>query len=155
MPKVDCGDYLQDLFWLDTVTCSREDFHVHVDAHARRNRDRGEPHDSAPPTPPGKRVRTRRFGRLIGLLGAREDRPSAARAAFGNARWRAGLLLSRQGPCRLPAVCAAKSRPTPRRRSSANRVRPRFHCFQGTVRSRRLVQWSSPRNTDGVSQKPK
>ncbi len=30
----------------------------------------------------------------------------------------AGLLLSRQGPCGLPAVCAARSRPTPRRRSS-------------------------------------
>ena len=35
----------------------------------------------------------------------------------------AGLLLSRQGPCGLPAVRAAKSRPTPRRRSSAKRER--------------------------------
>src|SRR5271168_3800766 len=115
----------------------------------------GEPHGPAPPTPPCIRVRTRRFGKLIGLLGTREGRPSAASEALRNARVRAGLLLSRQGPCGLPAVCAARSRPTPRRRSSANRVRPRFHCFQGTARSRRLVQWSSPRNTDGVSQKPK
>jgi hypothetical protein len=29
----------------------------------------------------------------------------------------AGLLLSRQGPCGLPALRATKSRPTPRRRS--------------------------------------
>src|SRR5674476_1534295 len=28
----------------------------------------------------------------------------------------AGLMLSRQGPCGLPALRAAKSRPTPRRR---------------------------------------
>jgi hypothetical protein len=28
------------------------------------NRDRGEPHDSAPPTPPDMRVRIRRFGEL-------------------------------------------------------------------------------------------
>ena len=111
------------------------------------NRDRGEPHGPAPPTPPCIRVRTRRFGGLIGLLGTREGRPSAASEALGNARVRAGLLLSRQGPCGLPAVCAARSRPTPRRRSSANLVRPRFHCFQGTARSRRLIHSSSPRNT--------
>jgi hypothetical protein len=54
------------------------------------NRDRGEPHGSAPPTPPCVRVRTRRFGRLIGLLGTREVRPSAASEALGNARVRAG-----------------------------------------------------------------
>src|ERR1700678_3845865 len=122
---------------------------------SQKNRDREEPHDSSPPTPPCVRVRTRRFGRLIGLAGAREGNPSVAREAFENAMAGAGLLLSRQGPWGLPAVCAARSRPTPRRRSSANRVRPRFHCFQGTARSRRLVHWSSPRNTDGVSQKPK
>ena len=56
----------------------------------------------------------------------------------GRAMVSAGLLLSRQGPCGLPAICAAKSRPTPRRRSSAKRVRPRFHCFQAIARRRRL-----------------
>ena len=75
--------------------------------------------------------------------------------AFGNAMVSAGLLLSRQGPCGLPAVCAARSRPTPRRRSSAKRVRPRFHCFQAMARNRRLVHSSSLRSTDGVWQKPK
>jgi hypothetical protein len=64
-----------------------------------------------------------------------------ARKVLGNARARAGLLLSRQGPCGLPAACAARSRPTPRRRSSANRFRPRFHCFQTMARSRRAVAW--------------
>jgi hypothetical protein len=35
-------------------------------------------------------------------------------------------LLSRQGACGLPAVRAARSPPTPRRRSSQTGVRPRF-----------------------------
>ena len=35
--------------------------------HCRpRNRDRGEPHGSSPPTPPYVRVRIRRFGGLCG-----------------------------------------------------------------------------------------
>ena len=67
----------------------------------------------------------------------------------------AGLLLSRHGPWALPAVCAAKSLPTPRRRSSAKRVRPRFHCFQAMQRKPRLTHRSSLRNTDGVWQIPK
>jgi hypothetical protein len=75
--------------------------------------------------------------------------------AFGNAMVSEGLLLSRQRPCGLPAVFAARSRPTPRRRSSAKRVGPRFHCFQAIARSRRRVHWSRSRNYDGVSQKPK
>ncbi len=66
-----------------------------------------------------------------------------------------GLLLSRQGPCGLPAVCAARPRPKPRLVSSANRVRPSFHCFQAMERSRRLIPWSSSRNSEGVWQKPK
>jgi hypothetical protein len=33
------------------------------------NRDRGEPHGPAPPTPPWIRVRTRRFGRLTRFAG--------------------------------------------------------------------------------------
>jgi hypothetical protein len=36
--------------------------------------------------------------------------------------------------------------PTPRLVSSANRVRPLFHCFQAMARSRRLVHWSRARN---------
>ena len=114
-------------------------------AHSRSsNRDRGEPRGSSPPTPPYIRVRIRRFGGLSGLVGPRGKLGRAsARKAFGRAMVSAGLLLSRQGPCGLPAVCAAKSRPTPRRRSSAKRVRPRFHCFQAMARSRRLVHWSS------------
>ena len=79
----------------------------------------------------------------------------ARRGRLGRAIVSAGLLLSRQGPCGLPAVCAARSRPTPRRRSSANRVVPRFHCFQAMARSRRRVHWSRSRNIDGVSQKSK
>src|SRR3954464_6799528 len=53
---------------------------------------------------------------------ATEGRPSALRTALERAMFSAGLLLSRQGPCGAPAVCAAKSWPTPRRRSSAKRV---------------------------------
>src|SRR5664280_2219461 len=49
---------------------------------------------------------------------ARERRPSDRKKRIGMAMLRAGLLPSRQGPCGLPAVCAARSRPTPRRRSS-------------------------------------
>jgi hypothetical protein len=119
------------------------------------NRDRGTPHGAAPPTPPYVRVRIRRFGELCGLLGAREGRPSAAKDAFGNAMARAGLLLIRHGPCGLPAVGAARATSTPRLISCANLVRPRFHCFQATARSRRLAHCSRARNTVGVSQKPK
>ena len=32
--------------------------------HARRNRDRGDDHSSAPPTPPYKRVRIRRLRKI-------------------------------------------------------------------------------------------
>ncbi len=39
-----------------------KDFHLRAVEHARHtNRDRGESHDSAPPTPPDMRVRIRRF----------------------------------------------------------------------------------------------
>src|SRR5215470_4986936 len=75
-------------------------------------RDRGTPHGATPPTPPGIRVRTRRLGGLIGLRSTIDGKPSAPKAALGKAIARAGLLLSRQGPCGLPAVCAARSRPT-------------------------------------------
>ena len=119
------------------------------------DRDRGAPHDAAPPTPPYVRVRIRRFGELCGLLGTREGRPSAAKKAFGNAMTRAGLLLIRHGPCGLPAVGAARATLTPRLISCANLVRPRFHCFQAMARSRRPVHCSRARNTVGVSQKPK
>src|SRR5215467_5085418 len=121
----------------------------------RYNRDRGAPHDTAPPTPPYVRVRIRRFGELCGLLGTREGRPSVAKKAVGNAMARAGLLLIRHGPCGLPAVGAARATSTPRLISCANLVRPRFHCFQAMARSRRLVHCSRARNTVGVSQKPK
>src|SRR6516162_6568389 len=86
---------------------------------------------------------------------AREGRPSEVRKAFGRAMWRAGLLLSRQGPCGLTAVRPARSARTPERRSSAERLLTRFHCFQAMARSRRLSHWSRSRNTDGVWQKPK
>src|SRR5438128_2032424 len=81
---------------------------------------------------------------------ATEARPSEPKKPVGSAMVSAGLFASRQGPCGLPAVCAARSRPTPRRRSSANRVGPRFHCFQATARNRRLSHSSSARNTEGV-----
>jgi hypothetical protein len=86
---------------------------------------------------------------------ATEAKPSEPKKAFGSAMVSAGLFASRHGPCGLPAVFAARSRPTPRRRSSAKRVRPRFHCFQAMARNRRLVHSSSARNADGVWQKPK
>src|SRR3954454_17210686 len=40
---------------------------------------------------------------------ATEGRPSNLRTALERAMFSAGLLLSRQGPCGAPAVCAAKS----------------------------------------------
>ena len=119
------------------------------------NRDRGTPHDVAPPTPPYVRVRIRRFDELLGLLGAREGSPSAANEAFGSAMVRAGLLLILHGPCGHPAVWAARSAPTPWAISSANLVRPHRQCFQAMARNRRLVHCSSSRNVDGVSQNAK
>src|SRR5947207_7236470 len=63
---------------------------------------------------------------------------------------RAGEFAMRHGPWGLPAVCAARSLPTPRLRSSRNRVRPRFHCFHTTDRSRRRSHaswiWASQSN---------
>jgi hypothetical protein len=97
-------------------------------ALAEMNRDRGTPHDVAPPTPPYVRVRIRRFGEFCGLLVMREGRPSAANDAFGNAMTRAGLLLIRHGPCGLPAVGAARATSAPRLINCVNLVRPRFHC---------------------------
>src|ERR1700738_3581732 len=85
-------------------------------------RDRGEPHGPSPPTPPYVRVRIRRFDGLSGMTAAREGRPSEAREAFGKARANAALLLSRHGPWGLPAVVAAKARPTSRRGSSTKRA---------------------------------
>jgi hypothetical protein len=44
-------------------------------APENENRDRGAPHDTAPPTPPYVRVRIRRFGELCGLRArGKEDR---------------------------------------------------------------------------------
>jgi len=85
----------------------------------------------------------------------RDGKPSAAKAALGKAIAKAGPWLSLQGPCGLPAVCAARSRPTPRLVSSANRVRPFVHCFQAMARSRRLIPWSTSREPEGVWQKLK
>src|SRR5712664_793891 len=53
---------------------------------------------------------------------ATEARPSEPKKLFGSALVSAGLFASGQGPCGLPAVCAARSRPTPQRRSSAKRA---------------------------------
>jgi hypothetical protein len=86
---------------------------------------------------------------------ATEAKPSETKKPFGRAMVSAGLFASRQGPCGFPAVCAARFRPTPRRRSSAKRAGPYFHCFQAMVRNRRLIHSSSLRNTDGVWQEPK
>jgi hypothetical protein len=52
---------------------------------------------------------------------ARVARSSEVKKAPGSAMVSAGLLLSRQGPCGLPAVFAVKSRPTPRRPRHADR----------------------------------
>src|SRR5258708_39996602 len=94
-------------------------------------------------------------GDYVGRGAATEARPREPKKTIGTAVLSAGLCASRQGPCGLPAVCAARARPTPQRRTSAKRGGPRFHCFQTMARSRRLVHWSRLRNTDGVSQKPK
>src|SRR5258705_2799201 len=83
------------------------------------DRDRGEPHDSSPPTPPYIRVRIRRFDRLSWLGTATVARPSDLSEAFDRAMASAGLLLSPQGPPGLPAACAALSPPTPQRRRSS------------------------------------
>jgi hypothetical protein len=65
---------------------------------------------------------------------ATEAKPSEPKTLFGRALVSAGLFASRQGPCGLPAVCAARSRSTPQRRSSAKRAGPRFHCSQAMAR---------------------
>src|ERR1700736_6411413 len=78
--------------------------------------------------------------------------------ALGSAMTRAGELVRRPGPGGLPAVLAASSGTMPRLRNSSNLVRPRFHCFHNTDRSRRgghrssacsTVGESSPRNRTG------
>ena len=53
-PKLECS--AEDKAELIAISKSR--------VEEARNRDRGEPHDSAPPTPPDMRVRIRRFGEL-------------------------------------------------------------------------------------------
>jgi hypothetical protein len=69
-----------------------------------RDRDRGEPCGSAPPTPPCVRVRTRRFGWVSIHTGNSEGSPSEVQVALGRAKLRAGLRLIRHGPWGLPAV---------------------------------------------------
>ena len=66
--------------------------------------------------------------------------PARAGAEPPRAMWAAGGV-------------AARSRPTPRRHSSAKRMRPRFHCFQASAHRRRLIHWLSSRSTDEVSQR--
>ena len=79
------------------------------------------------------------FMRRSQALAVWGDATRAKPSDVGSAMASLGLFASRHGPCGLPAVFAARSRPTPRRRSSAKRVRPRFHCFQAMARYRRLT----------------
>jgi hypothetical protein len=109
------------------------------------NRDRGSLTTPPRPTAPDITARIRRFDGLGRSWWRDRSRPSELKKAVGNAMVSAGPLASRQGPCGLPAVCAARSRPTPWRRSSANRSGPRLHCFQAMARNRRLVHSSSAR----------
>src|SRR6266481_450547 len=91
----------------DPLVTSSQDEVGDISAAGWANRDRGEPHDSSPPTPPYIRVRIRRFDRLSWLGTATVARPSDLSEAFDRAMASAGLLLSRQGPRGLPAACAA------------------------------------------------
>ena len=83
------------------------------------NRDRGSL--AAPPFPHHRTCGSASGGSVdyAGCGIAMEAKPSERKKSVRSAMASAGLLLSRQGPCGLPAVRAAKSRPTPRRRSSA------------------------------------
>src|SRR5207237_6309978 len=83
------------------------------------------------------------------------ESPIKVKAAINRAMPRAGLWLPCHGPPRLPAVFAASSSLTPRRTSSANRLRLVFHCRQKAHRTRLLTHESKRGNTEGVSQKPK
>ena len=65
----------------------------------------------------------------IWAMSFRRPSPRESKRAFGSAMAKAGLLLSRHGPCALPAVFAARSLPIPRDLSSLKRAFPRFHCF--------------------------
>ena len=96
------------------------------------------------------RVRIRRFGGLSDQRTVNLGIPSESKYALGSAIWSPGESANRHGPCPLPAVFAAKSRFTPRLRSSANRVVPRFHCFQIADRSLRRSHFSRSSNTEGV-----
>src|SRR6266849_5712442 len=120
-----------------------------------RDRDRGKDRSSAPPTPPYVRVRIRRFDWSCYRPSTKDGSPNEVRAAFDRAMPRAGLWLTCHGPQRLPAVFAASSSFTPRRTSSAYRLRPVFHCPQKAQRTRLLTHESNRCNTEGVSQKPK
>ena len=124
--------------------------------HAGLNRDRGEPHGSSPPTPPDMRVRIRRFGGLSYRPTSQSRNPERVEVSIGQCNGESpGEFASRHGPWALPAVWAARSLPTPRFRSSANRTVPRFHCFQIADRSLRRIHSSRPSSTEGVWQFPK
>jgi len=98
---------------------------------------RGKIHLSSLATPLDMRVRIRRFGGLSYDRATTAWSPRESKKALESARCRAGEFAIRHGPCALPAVWAARSLRTPRLRSSLNLVRPRFHCFHTTDRSRR------------------
>ena len=65
---------------------------------SRLKRDRGEPHGSAPPTPPYMRVRIRRFGELSYRLTINLGIPSESKNALGSAICRPGESASLHGP---------------------------------------------------------
>jgi len=104
------------------------------------DRDRGKDRASAPPTPPYVRIRIRWFDWLCYRPSTKDGSPNEVRAAFDRAMPRSGLWLTCHGPRRLPAVFAASSSLTPRRTSSANRLRPVFHCRQKAQRTRLRIQ---------------
>ena len=48
-----------------------------------RDRDRGKPHSSAPPTPPDMRVRIRRFGELSDRFHSQSRNPERVEVSIG------------------------------------------------------------------------
>src|SRR5829696_10565637 len=103
------------------------------------DRDRGEPRGSAPPTPPYVRVRIRRFGGLSAGLGAHGGQTKRPEEGFGERKGESGAVAEPPGAMRGAGGLCRQGAPDPSRRSSANRVRPRFHCCQAIARRRRLI----------------
>src|SRR5262249_32011240 len=116
------------------------------------HRDRGTPHDAAPPTPPG--IRVTYLGGSTGLSFNAQCRCEAGRES----RKRdcavpsevPGVLTCARSPSANRRQPTEGSYETPLRRNSLKRLGPFFHCRQRYIRSLRRIHASRLVSTRGV-----